>query len=324
MKKPSEVKKVVAQIFKNVAAKKMQCLEPACEEYSVNSHLLQRNGILNSISNKGHLIEVRPKDLWNLDEHLLDFKLIGIKSAIALPIFCNYHDSALFKNIESETIDFNGYESQLLFSYRTLCAEIRKKERNILIFERELNSKVLKNQINESNLKVILDSTKEGIKQLKNHKLILEEEISDPKNYFEFVTYEYSLIKVYGSALFSPIDYDYVKTSHDILLKHVFIHVIPHNGRLVIIIGFRKSHKSEWIENFADSWKDLSILELEIKLTDLFATRIESWGMSPLLYNTISSINKKKFIKYCENNAMNFSVNQNIAFNLFEGRIDRI
>lgn len=127
--------KTIAQIYKNVYSKKCHCLEPTCDKEAINSHLLQRNGILSTITEKGHLIEIRPIDLfkWKKNQPMLEFKLIGINSAISLPLFCNYHDSSLFKNIESRTISFYLYENQLLFSYRTLCAELRKKERNIFI-----------------------------------------------------------------------------------------------------------------------------------------------------------------------------------------------
>jgi hypothetical protein len=59
--------KVFSGITKNINNKKWKCLIDGCECDSINSHMLQQNGILNTISEDNHLIEIKATDyfLWN-------------------------------------------------------------------------------------------------------------------------------------------------------------------------------------------------------------------------------------------------------------------
>jgi len=325
MNRPTNLQKVIAQIHKNVYSKKYECLVPNCTNCSINSHLLQRNGILNTISEEGHLIEYGASDLlkWSQESKSLKFRKLGLKKIVSLPLFCGEHDTSIFKQIETEPLDLTMYRSQLLFSYRTLCSEVRKKERNKIFFERVLNANSIKGEIPplaKIEFETFLEGTKRGLKDFEKYKTLFEEEIHNEKGTFNFQTIHFPLIKICGSAVFSPIDYSSDNPFKDLPLYSIFIQVIPRATNLIIIIGYHKDYVSDWMKEYINSWQGLEGESLERKLTNLLATRIETWAMSPKLFNNIPKLVLEQFEEYWENNAMNLSQDQEINFNIFEGQ----
>jgi hypothetical protein len=321
MAKPSKYQKILSQIYKNVYSKKWICFDPSCNENSINSHLLQQNGMLNEISENGHFIEVKMTDVfkWAPKQTPLEFKLVGISKAISQPLFCNKHDTSLFKEIESKNIDFKNYRSQLLFSYRTICSELRKKQLNIEVYERLLNSQTLYGEFNRDMANQFVEGTKLGVKDLELYKAWFEAELKDEKGGFKFSTLEYPQIKVYGSAIHSPVDYANDNPNQVDPLNSIFIHIIPYNLRLNVIVGYHKKYTNSWIKEYVNSWMDLDKETLEYKLNDLFMTKIESWGMSPKLYKNIPLSTKNDIMTYINDNAMNYSIDQKVNFNIFLG-----
>jgi len=66
--------------------------------------------------------------LTNEKEPPIIFERVGISNALSHPVFCQKHDTEIFKPIEQSNVEFDTYESFLLFSYRAICAEIRKNK----------------------------------------------------------------------------------------------------------------------------------------------------------------------------------------------------
>ena len=98
-------------IFKKVSHRKWKCIQYDCNNEAINSHLLQKNGILNYVSEEGKVVVVRQKSIYGLkkDEMPLSFQKIGIKEALSYDIFCQHHDTTLFREIEDGYLDFNKY-----------------------------------------------------------------------------------------------------------------------------------------------------------------------------------------------------------------------
>jgi len=317
--------KVIAGIQKHVENKKWECLHPECTVDAINSHLLQRNGILNNIIENGHLVEIKANDIFKMeDTGRLGFKHVGVKNAVSYPLFCNKHDTEIFKIVETYPIDFENYRVQLLFSYRSLCAELRKKENAVEIFSRILNSKVLNPNPHHKNLAI--ETHKKafeiGISDINVYKMAMEKDLqfTEAQN-FIFKTFIYDEMKICASAVFSPLD----PKSNDLKkaverekpLNNVYINIIPQKGRLIIIAGYHKDFKDKWITDFLDSWANLNKTALENKLTNLIATKVESWGMAISLFNNIPQITREKFAEYWEMNMSNIDLTQGVDFNLF-------
>lgn len=318
--KPTDFQKIYSQIQKNLKNKKWECMAGDCKNDSINSHLLQQNGILNTIAENGYLFEIKPIDVFQWTDKKLpgDFKKISIKQALSLNLFCSNHDTSIFKSIETQPIDLKTNYAPVLFSYRAICAEKRKKEIATELYKRLLRS----NTLNLNNVHKIftafINSTEEGIRDLDFYQKEFQKAIKD-KNYanFKFVTYKYPLIKVYCSATFSPYDSIYTPLGKNIL-NYIFIHVIPHNENLYIIIGYHIEHVESYMKDYISSWQNLSQIELGQKLTHLFATYVESWGMSPAIYKNISPKTLQAYKDYFFQNSNNLLYNQKINFDLFE------
>ena len=320
MSKPTSRQRIIANIIKNVNNKKWDCIIDGCAEKAINSHLLQQNGILDNVSTEGHLIEYKQTDpfTWRKDVPPFEMKKIGKKKAFSLPLFCNNHDTTIFKEIEKHPIDLEHYRVHLLLSYRVVCAEIRKKEINVEQFKRILNAESLKGGGGSKQIELAKEGNELGIKDLEKYKKLFEEELDNETSQFTFKVYEYPFLDIYGSAIFSPIDYFITDPKQVAPLYSVFIHVIPYNDKTYIIVGYANDYVDDWIKRYVDSWKNLEEEDFEKHLTKLFAAHIENWGMSPDLLAEIKEENLKKFKKYIALNANNLSPHQQIEFNLFE------
>lgn len=302
---------------------KWPCMCPKCAEKAINSHLLQRHGILSHVTEDNHLYEITKEDTFKWHEkYPVKFKKVGLNNAISYPLFCDKHDTDIFLPIESGVIDFDDYKSQLLFSYRAVCAEIRKKEINL--HEIKENTAFIKEMSIISDEQLVGNDT--GIKDLNYYKYLLEEELKSYYGKFTFYHFSYPLLDIYSSAsmsyeIFDSRDERQVEAA---LKKKVwdtiFIHIIPQLASTEIIIGYHNNHSSRDLEEYVKSWSGLEKNELGYKLTDLFVAHVEDWGMSPRLYERIP---EERFNKYFELQAKYLTEvaeqKTNVGYNLFEG-----
>ncbi len=308
---------------------KWKCLSPLCTEYSINSHLLQRNGILNVLAENGHFIEIIPNDLFKIEkEGLMDFKKVGIDNTytLAQPLFCNKHDSETFQTIEKHPIDFSLYKTQLLFSYRAFCGELRKKQNLLELHKNILQSEIIQMRCSQdytNTTKSVIAETQKAIEDLQLMKSHFEDEIANNLNSnFIFYTFSYDIIKVSISAAFNPIQDNkgeiFEALHNGIPLKTVFINVIPQEDKLNVIVGYHKNYCNDWIIEYVKSWKDLDKIGLQNNLTDLIGAKVETWCMAISLFETIKTPNKEALKKYWNENMTNFSIEQKVTFNFFE------
>jgi hypothetical protein len=150
----------------------------------------------------------------------------------------------VFKEIETPPIEFNKYRVQLLFSYRSICGELRKKQKSQEVFKRILNANSFKGMSNYSRLdsETRVEGYEIGINDIKRLMNIMEDEIyNNAIPNFTFSTYTYDLIQVCASAMFSPIqpgsDAISKAANQGEPLSNVFINVIPQQNNLYIIVG---------------------------------------------------------------------------------------
>lgn len=318
---------IFKNIYDNANKKAWNCIECGCNNPAINSHLIQRHGILDNITQNNHMVEVRAADMMRWDEKtppLFMFKLVGIQQAISMKIFCSEHDNTLFYDIEHGNVDFSDYRVQLLFSYRTLCAEIRKKEIN-----KEINKRLrASNELHTYRISEFLDLQDKGydlsLRDLNVYRKEIQSELASPTQLFVFYHYTYPPIGIYASASFS-YDEDastalgVIKSQQGSVWDSCFIHILPLEKSTEIIVGYSKNHTNSQLQNYAQSWNNLEGEALGCKLTDLFAGHIESWGLAPSLYQKISVANKNKYCDYMKVHASDYQIMQKVGFNLFEG-----
>lgn len=315
--------KALANSQRKASRIKWPCMCPKCTEKAINSHLLQRHGILSHVTENNHLYEITREDAFKWHENYpVKFKKVGLNNAISYPLFCSKHDTDFFLPIESGIIDFADYRSQLLFSYRAVCAEIRKKE----FAQFEINESM--SNIEEMNLagEALLVGEDKGIKDLMYYKYLLEDELKTNKGKFTFYHYSYPVLDIYTSASMSYEVFD-SKNDRQIeaaLSKKVwdglFIHIIPQTSSTEIIIGYHNNHTSREMEEYVKSWDGLSMEDLGYKLTDLFVAHVEDWGMSPKLFEQIPEERLEKFFELqSEYSTVVIEQKTNVGYNLFDG-----
>lgn len=317
MQKPQNI---IAQISKNLKDKKWNCLIDACDVVAINSHLIQQNGLLNNITYNGHLVELKMIDAnkWDSKKPPFEFGTVGIKQALSHKVFCNKHDTEIFKPIEKDGKNFDSYEAFLLFSYRAVCAEIRKKEVNIEQFTRMLNANSLIGKIDPEYINLNIEGNKLGVDDLLVLKKELEQEIENNTDKYKYFVYKYPKLEVYASAVFSANDLNIFSDVSEPDLDNIYLHFLPLEDEFLILVGYHSELVSEKIISYCNSWENLSLENLQKKLTTLFVTNVENWGLSTELYKTLSDQNKSTYIKTLAKNENLFGVSKDMNFNLFE------
>ena len=99
--------KAAADLLKKkytVKDKEWTCCFPNCSDKAIKSHLLQRNGVLDKISEKSKVIGLKelPTASFGLK---FGFSKFGIGDALTFPVFCESHDDSIFKSIETKSLD---------------------------------------------------------------------------------------------------------------------------------------------------------------------------------------------------------------------------
>lgn len=316
--------KIMGNISKNVQCKQWTCMCNGCNEPSINSHLLMRHGILNYVAEDNHLYELRgdSPEAYKKDKLPIEFRKVGIKQAISFPLFCNHHDTSLFKEIEDGTVDYSIYRHIALYCYRAICAEIRKKEIAVEKFKRYSQSSTLWGLIGEEairNFKLSSEFYQRGIEDLQFYYGELIKDIEKETESFEFVTRELPITGIYASTT-STVFASEEETLMSPILNAFFFHLIPMETNTMLLIGYHKEHVNEKILNYFQRWKNASIDEMGVMLTALF-TQIETWGMSPSVY---AQLTKEKISAYYAKveEAINIVDQTPIEdLNLFEGII---
>lgn len=317
-----EALRIIGNIRKQVRDKKWDCICSGCLGKAINSHLLMRNGILNHVAEDGHLYELRPDAIqaFRPDKIPISFKKVGINQAISLPLLCNSHDTELFDEIERGTTDYTNYRHLALYSYRALLAEIRKKEIELEVLRRESKSTELYAYYGYDGIRNIEKQNEKiqaGLRDLNYYSECLRLDIENDIESFVLFSRELDIRGVYASTTSSLFT-----TKQDMKINQIlntfFFHLVPIESATQLIIGYHKEHYNDKILNYFKRWKEVSNEEIGIMLTALFS-QIETWGMSPSLYNKIKEQN---IIRYYNKLAYSLiSVNQmpREEFNLFEG-----
>ena len=258
--------KTLKNIRQNMQKAQWGCMHEDCNDTAINSHLLQRHGILDNIIEDGHMFELRVNDMyrWAPNQSPIIFKRIGLNDAISHPLYCSKHDTELFIDIEKETPDLNNYRNLLLFSYRAICAEEFKKK-----FEAEYVNRILLARTLNFDPRFLTDlrtGYELGAKDLETMKNTVMSELDMPKNIFEFIHFEYPLFPIYASAIFS-FETNFSKLASPELWDGFIVHIIPFKERLHVVFGYLKTALNTDMQSYLEKWKNVDKERLGIMLT---------------------------------------------------------
>lgn len=279
----------ISNDFREQAKKEIcGCMYPNCSNNAINSHIMQKNGVLSSISNDRHLWElsVNPfKDEFSV------FRRVGINNIYTFLGFCNEHDTNLFKKIESkEGIDLNDYESCLLLALRTACNEYRLKEIIIRWYEYLLN-----NDTEEEYGKQILSQNiiknQLGLKDLDFY---IQAMWNDLQNKTQSFVFNHRKMEKLELCLNSIYTYDTSLEMRDYILKNgkdmertsgIFISFFPYNDESILLMGYHKSDESK-VKSFVNLFFKENEKRVKTRISSLIIFNCETWVCSNELYHS--------------------------------------
>jgi len=260
------------------------CYHPDCSKKSINSHILQKNGILSEIATDRHLWE---QVIDQFKTPHLQFKKTGINEIFSFKCFCNEHDTDLFKKIEKQDIDFEDYESCLLFTLRTVYNEIYRKQVNIKMYEC-LISKEPENFDNPATHEYMRQENL-GLGDLAEIEKDIWNDLKNGSESFVFKSRELPRIDICLSAFYN---YDTSQEMHEYIQIHgkdmdrvsdIFINWLQYKEATTLLMGYNKKDEKKVKANFYTFFKEKE-KRVTRYLTNLVLFRCETWVCSDAFY----------------------------------------
>lgn len=318
-------KKKVLQIFSNIHKRVCQlslpCMCIGCSEPSINSHLLQKKGILSKVFESGHMYEPRPSNIFQekFINNPSELKMVGVEQALSVHTFCKTHDENIFGEIEKGNLELNNYRHCLLLSYRTVCAEARRKEYEVKVYRKFIESNTIRQIVNAKQLdglERIQCGFKLGQRDLLSYRSKIEKELEQPKNEYMFYHKEFSISGIYCSTTLSLGNI--LDTNLEKPLDLFLLHVIPTENKTHIVLGFDKNCESNWAKLYFQELMSKDDNTIEEYLTSLLI-RTDGWGISPSVYEELSKDKISQFFKLYDEDRDAFISQRYENFNLFDG-----
>ncbi|WP_312343038.1 hypothetical protein [Chryseobacterium binzhouense] len=284
--KDPKIAKIINDCSENAKKTTNSCYFPGCKNKSINSHILQKNGILSSIATDNHLWRYQVN---HFDDDLFIFRKVGINKIYTLLGFCNTHDTDLFKKIETNTIDFNDYESCLQFLLRTVYNEVWLKEVVIkmLTYIKDNNDVPSDNNFLDANI----DQNKIGLEDLK----FLEDEIwKDINKKSENFVFHWREMEFQEFCMNGIYTYDTSEEREKYIISHgkdmdrlseIFITFFPYNGKSILIMGYHKNDEQK-VKGYVMTFIKEAEKRTLRKLTNHALFHCETWVCSENFYKT--------------------------------------
>jgi hypothetical protein len=285
----SIIEKKQAAAFQNCKVKAIKeisrCFHPDCSKKSINSHILQKNGILSNLEKDRHLMEMRINPFRDEIHH---FEKIGINVAYSFNCFCNEHDTDLFKKIETDEIDFNDYESLLLFTLRTVYNEKFRKLVNHRM--RELLIEKHSDLYNIYDLTKLNIEEKLGISDIEKTENLIWKDLNEGTESFVFLSRKIKQIPICLSAFYNyetTEELEAYKIKHGIDKENVsdiFINVFPFQENSIFMMGYKKQDEMV-VKQYVHRIVKERPKRLLRQFTNLLLFQCETWVTSIDFYN---------------------------------------
>lgn len=312
---PPKIAKIFSDCSETARKTTNNCYFPGCTNKSINSHILQKNGILSSIATESHLWRYQ---VQHFDDDLFIFKKVGINKIYTFLGFCNEHDTSLFKKIETGTIDFNDYESCLQFLLRTLYNEKWLKEVAIKMLECTRDNPDINGDKNFIDANI--DQNRIGLEDLKFLEDEVWKDINKKSENFIFHWKEFSGQEFCMNAFYT---YDtseersvYVKEhGKDIeRLSEIFIAFFPYKDKSILIMGYHKDDEDK-VKGYVMTFFKESEKRTLRRLTNFALFHCETWVCSEQFYKKNFAGIEKLFPRLTNYSILNIT-NERSVFDL--------
>ena len=321
-----EFNKLFETVYSNSIRRKRKCFVENCSLEAISSHLLQKNGLLSQISDKDkNLYQVK---LFRYPIAKYVVKKVSANKALTFKGFCNNHDSELFKSIEDKNeIDFNDYNTQLLFSYRSVLKEYRDKEALVEFF-REMFLKSISIILLKPYSELFYNSLRAEISAQNTVGFIvksIQKNLNNIKeNQFHFNVFELPKLEICASAIYSLESVGETNRRlqlSDLEVKHLpclIINIIPQKTKTILLIGYHTLSK-DLCEKVVKEYYEFDEKGLVKLVSDMLIRNFETWAFSSNIYEKKIKKREDIFLDLMNNyiGKMQFS-NEKIDFNIFE------
>lgn len=304
----------MAKMYTRAEQAKRKCLWPGCPNSAINSHLLQKRGILNYLAENGQLYKLY-KSIYT---QRMTFVKVGINEALSFKGFCNTHDTEVFRDIENGTLDFSRYKSKILLNYRAIQHNIRKTQVSIDFAEKCKAFAI--SQVDKLMLSGMEGTLQGNIRKLENystHEKLLFSLLSSEDEDFHFTTIKAPNLGVAASAVHQ------IDTRTDVIERQMmgfdsfktsllFIHIIPQLDNTLVIISCKKEALAK---------ASAAIIEANANpvkfVSDTLIKRIETWVSSPSLYFKSLKPQTQRIVFESEKYPLYADADEHISLNIF-------
>lgn len=298
----SNPKRINQILFKKLKSTDFKiCFHPDkehCKKPIKNAHTIQNNGVLSLLSENDHVMVT---NLLNKIREGYSVERLSKNKATTFYGFCEYHDSNIFRDIE--TIPYTKQIKQnFLYAYRCCSQEYHKKTRQVKVFQNcvKENPTILfmESFVGSYVLSNLAKSDIEENMTLFNKSFIEEDFDILETRIFEFdQKYDFAV-----STMFNPT-YDLQgKLINDIYstdkekLSNIFINAFPTVDKYYVILSCLKIDYKE-LEEYFKQIEDLDEGKLKVFLNNLLPTFSENIVLSPRLWEKWTPYSKKQYEK---------------------------
>jgi len=304
--------------------KKRNCLAKGCSEAAIKSHVLQRKRILNNITDDtNHFYGIWYPNIHDFDTHgSFNIKKIGLNEGYSFYGFCSNHDNDIFLPIETHPIDFTNKHILRLFTYRTICLEYRKKQ---IYYEQGKDVLAALKEIEPNKLHYLNNGPAYlALNDLEFYKSQLEEELeSTTSSNFDYEVITLNEKKICFSSpltIYDPSnehtwEYDKYGVERTEPLATSIWNFFPYGGKSYLIVATHKKYKCRWAEDMKTAFKEAK--NVDKLISDFLTYRLEFWGISPSIYETLSQQAIADFLLESRMNWDNYDYTIKTNFNLF-------
>jgi|GEM_PF-6472298 len=308
-------KKYIFETFKKqIHELSKPCYIQGCDFDASFNHLLQKRGILNQIEENQHIYILIFNNHYDPPVYL-DRK--GINKNFGYRGFCEKHDNNLFKSIESDPVDYNIYQSQLLFSLRAFYNQRNKKEYLFLLYTASKANELTKDIIPED----FYNESTAALRDSLNEYETIESKLFDDLNYksekFHFRTIHLLRTEICISSFFT---YETTEELHKLFrldsnyeLTNIFMTFFPTENHSILILGVEKN-KLKRCEEYLNQYSQNSDKALKL-ISNVMLTNVEDWALSPRFYETNIKHREKQIIETLRSSRTN--ERQDLEINLF-------
>lgn len=276
-------KHIFQDLNKKIKEIRKPCYIEDCNQPSSFNHLLQKRGILNQIEEDGHVYTL------NFNTHYtppVSFKKKGINKNFGYKGFCQKHDNDLFKPIESNEVDYESYNNQLLSSFRAFYNQRNKKEHLLLLYTASKSKDEIKDIIPEPIYSHSVNAFRNTLDEYQNTEKKLFNDYNGDSKSFHFKTIRLPRTEVCISSCFTYETTEELKRLFEIdcnyELTNLFINFFPTEKESILILGVEKD-KLHRCQKYIDrlSKENEKVLQL---ISDIMLTNVEDWVVSPRFY----------------------------------------